>query len=244
MAIKTFMRYELKYILSEKQYRDVVKEIAPYVGVDKYCVGGKTYGLYNIYYDTDDYEIIRHSISKPSFKQKLRIRSYYENPADDDIVYVEIKKKADGCVNKRRISMKYSDALRLLECGHAEYNDNYMHNIVLHETETYLSRHKVGPKAYIAYDREAYFYKQDKNIRITFDRNVRGAPAFERESCVPLLEDGIYLMEIKVSDRIPPEISAIMNKHGVYRHGFSKYGTYYRDYIFHRKEIKLNECIK
>ena len=82
MAIKTFKRYELKYILDRNQYEAVKAVIEPYVESDAYCVGGKTYGLFNIYYDTDDYAIIRHSISKPPFKEKLRLRSYYENPGN------------------------------------------------------------------------------------------------------------------------------------------------------------------
>ena len=65
----------------------------PYVEADKYCIDGKTYGLYNIYYDDDNYSVIRHSVSKPPFKEKLRLRSYYADPNPADKVFIELKKK-------------------------------------------------------------------------------------------------------------------------------------------------------
>lgn len=241
MAIKTFKRYELKYILDRNQYEAVKAGIAPYVESDAYCVGGKTYGLFNIYYDTDDYAIIRHSISKPPFKEKLRLRSYYENPGNDDKVFIELKKKADGCVNKRRVTMKYGDALEFLETGVCKKTGDYMHDMVAHEIEHFLKSYKVRPKAFIAYDRAAYFLKTDKKIRITFDTNVRGGPAqYGAAGCVPLLRDGLYLMEIKVSDHIPLPIVRVMTANRVFRHGFSKYGTYYTDNIYNSEEIKEN----
>lgn len=241
MAIKTFKRYELKYILDRNQYEAVKAGIEPYVESDAYCVGGKTYGLFNIYYDTDDYAIIRHSISKPPFKEKLRLRSYYENPGNDDKVFIELKKKADGCVNKRRVTMKYGDALKFLETGVCEKTGDYMHDMVAHEIEHFLKSYKVLPKAFIAYDRAAYFLKTNKKIRITFDTNVRGGPAqYGAAGCVPLLRDGLYLMEIKVSDHIPLPIVRVMTANRVFRHGFSKYGTYYTDNIYNSEEIKEN----
>lgn len=83
----TFKRYELKYILESWQKDIVLKEMKKYMKLDDF---GRT-TIRNIYFDTDDYRLIRHSIEKPKYKEKLRIRSYkqvnrYEN------VFVELKK--------------------------------------------------------------------------------------------------------------------------------------------------------
>lgn len=240
MAIKTFKRYELKYQLNEQQYKSVASAILPYVETDEYCVDGKTYGLYNIYYDDDNYSVIRHSVSKPPFKEKLRLRSYYSDPAPDDTVFVELKKKADGCVNKRRVTMKYADAIQFLKTGKGIYTGDYVSDIVTKEIEYYLTRNPVLPKAFIAYDRSAFFVKTDKKIRITFDTNVRAGPAeLGDNGCVPLVPNGVYLMEIKISERIPLWLSHILAENKVYRHGFSKYGTYYEKYLISRKETVL-----
>ena len=81
MAISTFQRKEIKFLLSLEQYEALLPEIHKYMDPDKYCVDGREYGIYNIYYDTPDDYLIRESISKPFYKEKIRLRSYY-SPAD------------------------------------------------------------------------------------------------------------------------------------------------------------------
>ncbi|MBP5582054.1 MAG: VTC domain-containing protein, partial [Ruminococcus sp.] len=83
MAINTFARKEIKFLLDMEQYNALAEEIHKYMEPDKYCVGGKEYGIYNIYYDTPDDFLIRESLSKPYYKEKLRLRSYY-SPASED----------------------------------------------------------------------------------------------------------------------------------------------------------------
>ena len=93
MAICSFARKEIKFLLSMEQYHGLMEVIGEHMNPDKYCVGGKEYGIYNIYYDTPDDFLIRESLSKPYYKEKIRLRSYY-SPADDDSpVFLEIKKK-------------------------------------------------------------------------------------------------------------------------------------------------------
>lgn len=238
MAIKTFKRFELKFLPDEEQYRAVKAALRPYVEADPYCIDGKTYDLFNIYYDTDDYRLIRHSLSKPPFKQKLRLRSYCEDPAPEDNVFIELKKKADGCVNKRRVTMRYKDALSFLETGKYEKTGDYLHDTVAHEIAYFLSVNRVSPKAVIAYRREAFFLKTDKNIRITFDSDIRGGSVGTgREECLPLLADGRYVLEIKINDHIPLPVVKALSDNNVYKHSFSKYGQYYMQQVCTKKGI-------
>lgn len=244
VVIKTFKRYEYKYILDEQAYRAVMDGIAPYAEADPYCVDGKRYSLYNIYFDTENYSVIRHSISKPAFKEKLRLRSYYESPDPDDVVYVELKKKTVGCVNKRRISLKYKDALKLIETGRGEPDGKFINDQVLKEIEYYISTHPIVHKTYVAYDRAAYFLKEDKSIRITFDTNLRAGPGSLGEAgATPLVEDGIYIMEIKISNRIPLWLANLLSENKIYRHGFSKYGNYYKTKILSERNNKHESIV-
>ena len=222
MAIKTFKRYEYKYILNRKQYLAVLEGIMPYADVDPYCVDGKLYSLYNIYFDTADYSVIRHSVSKPEFKEKLRLRSYYPDFNDDDKVFVELKKKCSGCVNKRRAVMKYKDAKKLIETGESYRTGDFIHDQVVSEIEWYIQKNPVVNKTYLAYDRAAYFLKEDKKIRITFDTNLRAGPiSFNMEDCVPLVDDDTYVMEIKLSHYMPVWLARLLSENKIYRHGFS-----------------------
>ena len=104
-----FKRYELKYMLTADQRQRVLKAMAPYMKLDKY---GRT-TIRNLYFDTDTYLLIRRSIEKPTYKEKLRIRSYSKADADST-VFVELKKKYKHVVYKRRISLPEAEAVKWL----------------------------------------------------------------------------------------------------------------------------------
>ena len=110
-----FKRYEKKYLLSKTQYEELRKRLEGIVVVDKY---GKS-TISNIYFDTPDSKIIRASLDKPVYKEKLRLRSY-GTPNFDDTVFIELKKKYDGIVYKRRVDMELKEAVSYLYNGEKE----------------------------------------------------------------------------------------------------------------------------
>lgn len=105
MSIKTFKRLEKKYLLTMEQYEELRKRMEPYMTYDEYCPDGALYSIYNIYYDTDDYRLIRASLAKPYYKEKLRLRSYSPLSSEDSPVFLELKKKVGGIVTKRRAAL-------------------------------------------------------------------------------------------------------------------------------------------
>ena len=232
MAIKTFKRYELKYMLNEDQYHAMLAALRDKAAPDKYCIDGKRYGLYNLYCDTDHFDVIRHSVSKPMFKQKLRVRSYVADPSDDDNVFVELKKKYDGCVNKRRAVMTFGEAKRFFETGKCTRTGDYVTDQVMSELEQYISLYHVYPRVCVSYQRSAYFLHEDNKIRITFDTEVKAG--FIGEEPVSIVPDGIYLMEIKISEKIPLWLVRVMTENKIFRCGFSKYGTFFTNFILKR----------
>lgn len=107
MAFQTvFKRYELKYMLTAKQKETILEAISEHMKLDKY---GRT-TIRNIYFDTDDYRLIRRSIEKPAYKEKLRIRSY-SRATPESTVFVELKKKYEKVVYKRRLPLCESEAM-------------------------------------------------------------------------------------------------------------------------------------
>lgn len=105
MAIEVFSRYEKKYLLTEDVYLWLLDKITPYMEPDKFNKNGQLYNIANIYYDTPKDALIRASIEKPVYKEKLRLRSYGV-PSLNDKVFLEIKKKYKGLVNKRRTTLR------------------------------------------------------------------------------------------------------------------------------------------
>lgn len=107
-----FKRYELKYLLTEEQYRQLKRLMNGYMRADHY---GES-DILNLYYDTPDYLLIRRSLEKPVYKEKLRVRSYGVARKESD-VFVEIKKKYESVVYKRRAVAKACDYPKLLTEG-------------------------------------------------------------------------------------------------------------------------------
>jgi SPX domain protein involved in polyphosphate accumulation len=155
---------EKKYLLTKEQYNQLLNRIEPFMLRDKYGL----HTICNIYYDTDNYDLIRISSERPIYKEKLRLRSY-GIPSEEDTVFLEIKKKYKGTVYKRRISLRLKDAVNYLEHGIKPCCDNQ----ILHEIDYFIDYYKPSGKVFIAYDRTAFYGREDASIRITFDQNIR-----------------------------------------------------------------------
>lgn len=110
MADFVFERYEQKYRISSSLYDKFLSLIKNYLEVDKY---GKT-TIQSLYYDIDNYRLIRESIEKPIYKEKLRVRCYGLNSDNRDI-YIEMKRKYDGIVYKRRLVCKEDSIEKTIE---------------------------------------------------------------------------------------------------------------------------------
>lgn len=227
-----FERYEFKYMLDREQKEKILKAIEPYMALDKY---GRT-TIRNIYFDTDDYRLIRHSIEKPVYKEKLRIRSYCKAKYDS-AVFVELKKKFDSVVYKRRLSLPETEAMRWI-CGE-EYPD--IRTQISDEIDYFLGFYKtLKPKVFLSYEREAFYSKDGSDFRITFDENIlcrREELSLESDVWgINILPEGKVLMEIKCSGGIPLWLTHILSEEHIFKTSFSKYGTAYQTIIF--PEIK------
>ena len=160
----TFKRYEKKYLLSREKYESLRQLLDPHIVPDEYFEST----VCSIYYDSDDYHLIRYSIERPVYKEKLRLRSY-NVPADGDSVFVELKKKYKGVVYKRRIRMRADEAPDYLNGSIPAPKPSQMSR----EIDWFLRQNKPKPKVFIACDRQAYVASDDPDLRITFDHNMR-----------------------------------------------------------------------
>ena len=240
MAIEVFNRYEKKYFLDEESYQYIIKNIEAYMKPDKHSKGGEMYNIANIYYDTESDDLIARSIEQPPYKEKLRLRSYGV-PDLNDKVFLEIKKKYEGLVNKRRTKIRLKDAYNLVEKGIDPPEEDFINKQVLNEIKYLLSRKKLVPKLYLTYDRRAYFAIDDDDFRVTFDKNIRARREDVRLEAGNhgelLVDNDKWLMEIKSSKGAPLWFVKILSEGGIYPRSFSKYGTEYTKYI-NNKRIK------
>lgn len=232
---KTFKRYELKYFVTPEKYEVLIKELLKYMKPDDFCENGGSYMIYNLYFDTPDDEVIRHSLSKPFYKEKLRLRSYRLPKSESDSVFLELKKKVGGIVVKRRAVLDYGAALRMEKNFKISGVGTYEDCQVLEEIEDFLERYQAKPKVYISYERVAFYGKADREFRISFDRNIltrrNNVDLMSGDYGAALLPEGEYLMEVKCAGALPLWFSRLLSSHRLYVTGFSKYGTEFKRQI-------------
>ena len=231
MAQEVFNRYEHKYFLDEKTYEKVKSAIETHMELDPYNTDGTAYTISNIYFDTHDDYLVRRSLEGPVYKEKLRLRSYGV-PDTDSEVFLEIKKKVGGLVNKRRTGLKLFEAYEFTETGIKPENKDYMNPQVMNEIEYFLKRYELMPKVYLAYDRIAYFEKDNPDLRISFDFNIRSrrneVMLENGDTGEMLLPGDMCLMEIKTARAKPLWLTSMLSDMQIRRVSFSKYGTEYK----------------
>ena len=222
---EVFKRTEIKYLLECTQYEKLMDYLKTIARVDEYGLSR----INNIYFDTPDFRLIRTSIEKPLYKEKLRLRTYGET-GDGTNSFIEIKKKYDGIVYKRRVSGKYADTYRYLIGKQGTMDDSQISS----EIKEFLRFYKgLRPVMCICYDRIAMAGTMDPDFRVTFDSNI-----FWNDSCrdlrtvkdgKSLLHPGQRLMEIKVCNAMPMELSRKLSELQIFPVSFSKYGSGYLD---------------
>lgn len=224
---KIFKRYEFKYKITPKQKQALINYISDYMEPDKF---GKN-KICNIYFDTPDSILIRRSLEKPMYKEKLRLRSYGRVDEADD-VFLEIKKKYDGIVYKRRIVLPEKEAMDYV-CNGVEL---IKQNQISREIDYFMSLYKnLSPVIYVSYDRDAFYAKKDSDFRMTFDQNIiwrdYNLSLTEEAYGEKLIDDDTVIMEIKTSKAIPLWLVKFLSENMIYRTSFSKYGNIYKEML-------------
>jgi SPX domain protein involved in polyphosphate accumulation len=223
-----FKRYEIKYMMTKKQQKAVLEAMLPYMKLDDF--GHTT--IRNIYFDTDSYRLVRRSIEKPIYKEKLRIRSY-KQATPSDKVFVELKKKYDDVVYKRRESITLADTIKWLDQGTNFPKRTQIGNEIDYFFEFYQT---LAPKVFLSYEREAFYSLDGSDFRVTFDENILAREEELSLACdvwgKKLIDDNMVLMEIKTSGAIPLWMTKVLSQQKIYKTSFSKYGAAYENMIF------------
>ena len=218
-----FKRYEIKYLLTRKQ-REAIEEV--FSGRMKADEHGRS-TIQSLYFDTPDYLLIRRSLEKPVYKEKLRLRSY--GLADENTpVFVELKKKYKSVVYKRRMCMSEQEAEDYLL-----HRQPVCDSQISHEIDYCMACYPdLLPRMLLSYERDAFYAEDDHDFRITFDENILWRDTelnlTSKIGGNPVLSPDLILMEIKTGKAIPLWLVNVLSKYHIYRTSFSKYGTAYR----------------
>ncbi len=231
MAQTVFKRYEVKFLITREQKEKILNSLTEKIKIDSY---GHSL-IKNLYFDTDDFLLIRRSIEKPKYKEKLRVRTYGN---DSEHVFVEMKKKYSGVVYKRRIALKEPNAIAWLcerkPCPNTQIAKEIDYSLNFYKT--------LKPKIFLSYEREAYYSEENRDFRLTFDENIifRDYDLSFKNYGEPLLDENEILMEVKCSGAMPLWFTKVLSENKIYKTSFSKYGTVYTKHILKKHILKEN----
>lgn len=240
---EVFKRFELKFKLNAEQNDLVRARIEQNMQKDAFCLGGKPYAIYSAYFDTRDYVLVRTSLSKPYYKEKLRLRSYGSSFDEERPAFLEIKKKIGGIVNKRRVTLSVREAMAFLENDEKPGSCQDVLSAQILDEIGYLKKiYPLDAKVGIRYERFAYSCSGRPDLRITLDQNITAGLidaqclnlVKERRTC-DLTRQHEAVLEIKLHERMPQWLCEVLAETGLQRTSFSKYGCYYRDHIAGKK---------
>ena len=231
--IVVMKRYERKYLLSAEQTEYLVKRLEGHMKLDQY---GRT-SIASLYYDTPNYQLIRASVEKPPFKEKIRLRSYglatLESP-----VFLELKRKAYGIVYKRRVQ----STIPLVDKFFAGSGDICAPGQINREITYFRDYYQtLVPACLIIYDREAYF-EPGGDLRLTIDYNPRYRTdhldlTYSMDG-LPLRPPGHTILEVKVQEAMPLWLTHILDEGKIYKNSFSKYGEAFRQQLINAQTAR------
>lgn len=218
-----FQRYEMKYLVTKAQQELIKSKMCQYMDCDSY---GKS-TICNIYFDTPSFLLIRRSMEKPVYKEKLRLRSYGV-ASGNSIVFLELKKKYKSVVYKRRSDMQEKTAMGYMCRGEAIAETQ-----ISREFDYFRSLYpELQPAVFLSYEREAFFEKDNHDLRVTFDENIIWRD-YDLSLCkgiygAQILQNNAVLMEIKTGAALPLWLAAILSNNKIHKTSFSKYEKTYR----------------
>ncbi|MDR1697387.1 MAG: polyphosphate polymerase domain-containing protein [Erysipelotrichaceae bacterium] len=237
MPTLSFKRVEQKFLINLETYEILKEALLDKLDYDPFCFDGASYLIQNIYYDSVNNDLISHSISKPSFKQKIRLRKY-GNMHD---VFLENKSKIEGVVKKRRIRVSVDEASDFVFHHLHPQRDSYLDQQIIAELDYLIRYYDLVPAVYLAYDRVAFMSKDPQDdLRVSFDFNIRTRRknfVFDDEqNTTNLLAPDMVVMEIKTSTVFPLWLAKLLSNHRIYPKSVSKYGTEYMNYLMVKGE--------
>ena len=230
-----FERVESKYILTGKQYEALMEKIHDRIQPDMYPHSN----ISSVYFDTDDYQLVRGALAGNEYREKLRLRSYGLKD-DNSEVFLELKKKYLGVTYKRRQALSYRDAMNYLLFGNKTCSSQ-----IMKEIDYLFSKHEdLKPKALIRYQRDCFVSSRDPSVRITFDYDIsyslKNLLLKNNEPEEKLTDADTIIMEIKCLNSMELWLASRLDELSIYPGNFSKYGQIYTNRIMKGVKTCLN----
>ena len=227
-------RLEHKYLIPNSKLDGLREYIRPYVRTDPYAeqLPENQYTVRSIYFDTATLQYYYEKLAGIKVRKKVRVRGYNEY-REDDLVFLEIKRKHVSVISKDRSPVRFTDLAEIMNTRQIEeyiFTENgYRDAIPDGKKFLYqVLKNNLHPVIKVTYEREPFVYRFDRSLRITFDKNLRGSARtgmntlYQDESRVhPLC--GFFVLEIKSFKPYPSWLNYLISELNVRHQAISKY---------------------
>ena len=215
-------RYELKYVCSDLQMRQMEERISVLLKKDQHVGEKGYYTIRSLYFDDYLDSAFREKEDGDNPREKYRIR-YYDGRKE--LIHLEIKRKVGMKIQKESCEVTEKEAEAMMRGDWYEVFQNpdptarrfYLEGAV----------RLFQPKIIVEYDRVPYIGREG-NVRITFDKNIRSCTEtdrfWEKEMPVrPIMAPGQHLVEVKFDEFLPDWIYRTLQMENMTQTAFSKY---------------------
>lgn len=228
-TIRKFNRFELKYLITLQEAERVKTVLRRYLVPDEHGHNNGRYALTSLYYDSPDYRCYQEKMAGIKFRRKLRLRRYETGGilTAEMPVFLEVKQRVDRVTQKRRATLPYAAALRLLNdrqlVDHAPED-----NAIIEEIYAFVWQYNLQPASIVRYERQAFIGTQyDLGLRVTFDTaltfQVHPLHLHEQPAGLPMLPPHLVVMEVKANERIPRWLTELVAAQNLQLTRVSKY---------------------
>lgn len=228
-TIRSFDRYELKYLIHASQVSAIVSDVLAQMSPDRYGDSEGSYVISNLYYDSPELHMLHSKIVGSSYRRKLRIRTYGDGShAPPRTAMVEIKQRLRRTTQKRRVVVPLDEALRLCEARSSWQWDDGTDQAVADEIRSLVLALALRPACTISYRRRAFVGSRfEPGLRLTIDTDLWGSPPrldFDtRRPMSFLMPRDWSILEIKVDNRVPNWVNELVTRHDCQLRRVSKY---------------------
>lgn len=228
-TIRSFNRFELKYLAPFKLAEAFKRDLGAYLIPDDHGDSSGSYGLTSLYYDGPDYRFFWEKVDGIRFRRKLRIRHYENGQAlqADTPVFVEIKQRVDRVTQKRRALLSFAEALKL--CDERQIPQHQPQDAgVIEEVMNMLWDFNLQRASLVRYQRLALMGTDfDTGLRVTFDTQLtyqtQPLSLQDPPNTLMLFPPDWVVVEIKVNERIPYWLTELVAAHNLSLMRVSKY---------------------
>lgn len=228
-TIRSFNRYELKYVIHASQIERIVADVRGQMAPDRYGDASGSYVISNLYYDSAELHMLQSKIVGTNYRRKLRVRVYGDaHQRAPSTAMVEIKQRLGRTTQKRRVVAPLDEALRICEARSTWTWQDAADQAVADEIRCLVLALALRPACTIGYRRRAFVgSRSEPGLRLTIDTDLWGAPPrldfYCQRPTTFLMPRDWSILEIKVDDRVPSWINELVTRHDCQLRRVSKY---------------------